>query len=336
VRRKLITASVLAGVGLTAANALAAQPSQLPAGSGGIGVRLIDVPSSSSSDELAHAYIVERLAPGTRVRRRIEVSNSTDSSAQIVIYPAGARLRKGNFAFAPGHSPNDVSTWTSVSHGGLRLQPGTKALETVTIDVPADAAPGEHYAVVWAQVSGPAPAGGGVRLVNRVGVRVYLSVGPGGIARPSFTIGALKARRAANGDPFVVAEIRNTGTRTLELSGSLMLSAGPGGVRAGPFLADVGTTLGPKDSGSVIVRLGKAFPVGPWHARLRLSSGSVERTAEATIRFPGRTAVVGTPAAGTGSKGPRTVILALGALLAGLAVATSVGLHISRRGSLSA
>jgi hypothetical protein len=173
-----------------------------------------------------------------------------------------------------------------------------------------------------------------VRLVNRVGVRVYLSVGPGGIVRPSFTIGALTPRRAANGDPFIVAEIRNTGPRTLELSGSLMLSAGPGGVRAGPFPVDVGTTLGPKESGLAIVRLGRELPVGPWRARLHLSNGSVERSAEATIRFPGPIAVAGPPVAGAGSTESTTLILGLGALLVGLAVATSVRLRIGRRRSL--
>ena len=80
------------------------------------------------------SYIVERVAPGTTVRRRIEITNTTSSTADIAIYPAAADLR-GTFRFASGHGRNELSSWTSASQLVLRLAPGTRAVETVTIVV---------------------------------------------------------------------------------------------------------------------------------------------------------------------------------------------------------
>jgi hypothetical protein len=170
--RILIALSVLAGVIVPASSALAA-------GSDGIGILLADVLARSHDDPLARSYIVDRLAPGTSVTRRVEIVNSTRSPADVAVYPAAAGVRRGTFRFAPGHSRTELSSWTSVSRDVLRLQPGTRGFETVTIDVPQDASSGERYAVVWAEVSAPAPATGGVTLVNRVGIRMYLSIGPG-------------------------------------------------------------------------------------------------------------------------------------------------------------
>jgi hypothetical protein len=139
--------------------------------------------------------------------------------------------------------------------------------------------------VIWAEVSAPAPDAGGVTLVNRVGIRMYLSIGPGGAPVSSFAIGALSAERSASGEPRVVVNVRNNGQRTLGISGSLTLSEGPGGLRILPVRVELGMPLGPGDSRRLTVRLDKRLPAGPWRAHVRLRSGPIERTAAATIRF---------------------------------------------------
>jgi hypothetical protein len=277
VRIRLLIVSVLAGIIVPVAGADE---------SGGIGVRLVDVPAASRDNPLARAYIVNDVAPGTSIRRRVEIVNSTRSTAAIAVYPAAAALSRGNFAFAPGRGRNELSSWTSVSRDVLRLAPRTKALETVTIDVPEDASSGRHFAVIWAEVSAPPPAGGGVTLVNRVGIRMYFSVGPGGALPADFAIGALTAERSSTGEPVVVVIVRNTGGRSLAIRGSLALAKGPGGLRAGPFPVELGSGLEPGDSAPATVRLDKQVPRGPWQASIRLRSGSVQRTAVGTISFP--------------------------------------------------
>src|SRR4029079_10974331 len=130
-------------------------------------------------------------------------------------------LRHGEFMFGPNHSKNELAGWTSVSRDLVRLAPGTKAFQTVTIRVPKDASAGERYAVIWAEVS--TSGSRGVKLANRVGIRMYLSVGAGGVPPSNFVIGPLVAKRSASGQSLVVARIHNTGKRTIAVGGNLTL-----------------------------------------------------------------------------------------------------------------
>jgi hypothetical protein len=284
---RLIALSLVAGsIFLPASSALGAPSSPPTAATGMIGVRILDVPASARNDPLARAYIVNRVAPGTTIRRRIQVSNNTASTATIAVYPAAASLRQGQFAFASGHNRNGLSSWTSLSRPVMRLQPAVKAVETVTIHVAKNASSGERYAVIWAEISARGSGGRGVALVNRVGIRMYLSVGAGGAPPSNFAIGPLTARRSAAGQPLVVARIQNNGKRTLDISGNLSLSDGPGGVRGGPFPAKLGAPLSPGDTRQIAVRLDKRLPRGPWRAKLVLRGRSIQRVAISTLKFP--------------------------------------------------
>jgi hypothetical protein len=254
-------------------------------GPGGIGLRLLDAPMSASGDPRARLYIVDHLAPGTAIQRRIEVANSTASAARVTLYSAAARIAKGSFLGAAGHTPNDLSRWTSVSPHAVDISPGGRAIAVVSITVPSGAAPGERYAVVWAEARST-PNDRGITQVNRVGVRIYLSVGPGGAPAADFSIDSLTPQRSADGRPIVIAAVHNTGGRALDMSGSLQLSNGPGELSAGPFPATLGTTLGIDESESVEIVLDKRLPAGPWDARIALHSGLLERIGRATITFP--------------------------------------------------
>jgi hypothetical protein len=328
VRGRLTALSLLAWIILPAAGAFAATPHRTAALSG-IGIRLVDVPVDSRNDPRARSYIIDRLVPGSSSRRRVEIVNSMHTTAYVAVYPAAAFLRRGRFGFASGRTGNELSGWTTVTRDVLRLAPGAKALETVTINVPQQASSGTQYAVVWAAVSAGGPSTGGVTLVNRVGVRMYVSIGPGGTGPPNFVVGPLVAKRSATGKPFVVATAHNTGGRPLDIGGTLTLTDGPGGLRAGPFPVEVGTAVAPGGSAPVTVALDKRLPRGPWRAEMRLASGLIHRLAVTTITFP-RAAKPATVKIAPGGSGH--LILVLGLLLVSLAVVTSWHL-LSRRSS---
>jgi hypothetical protein len=280
-----------------------------------IGVQLVDLPANSRG----RSYIVARAAPGTRIRRRIEITNTTASTTTVAVYPAAASVLDGKFSFAAAHLGNELSGWTSVSDGTLRVPTAGSAFETVTIAIPRKAAFGDRYGVVWAEVSAQTAAGGGLNLVNRVGIRMYIAVGPRG-APASFVIGTLSAERSATGVPLVVAMVRNIGRRTLDIGGTLMLSDGPGGRRAGPFPVTLGTGLGAGQSGTATVRLDSGLPSGPWQADLHLRSGFTEREAVARLTFPELVAA---------SSGSRRLLLLVALVLA--LVAAVVALSLNRR-----
>jgi hypothetical protein len=310
-RRPFVVVSVLvAGITVPASAAVATSAAPKPAaGAGGIGVRLLASPGAASATPQLNGYITGVVAPGTTIRRRIAVENSTKRPVSVAVYASGASIRRGIFGFAAGRRRNDLARWTSVSSPVLRLPAGVNGVVTVTVSVPRLASAGERHAVVWAELA--AATTGGVRLVNRVGIRLYLTVGAGGSAPMNFTIDRLNAARSTGGAPLVQTTVRNIGSRTLVLSGSLTLSKGPGGINAGPFPATLTPALSPGSSAQLSVRLDRRLPLGPWRARLRLHSGALKREASATLRFPRVQAVVaGAPVASNGGW-TRHLLLAL-------------------------
>ncbi len=156
----------------------------------------------------------------------------------------------------------------------------------MTIAVPRDASPGEQYGVVWAEARSARPGGQGITQVSRVGIRLYLSVGPGGPPPSKFTIESLTAGRTSDGQPMVVATVHNTGGRALDMYGILQLTGGPGGLSAGPFPANLGVTLAIGDTEPIKIILDKRLPAGPWNAKVTLHSGLITNSTRAIISFP--------------------------------------------------
>ena len=260
----------------------------------GLGVRLLDAPSNRADDPRARVYVVDQVKPGAVFTRHVEVSNGDPTPMDVVVYPAAASISGGGFDIAAHGAPGEVPRWTTVEPTRLHLAPGQRTPVTVTFRVPSDAPQGEVYGAVVAER--PAQrTDKGVAVALRAAIRVYLSVGPGGEPRSDFSVDTLTAARDEAGRPVVLAQVHNTGGRALDMSGTLRLSKGPGGLSAGPFPATLGTTLGIGQSGPVAVPLDKALPDGPWLATLDLRSGLLERKVEGTLTFPDKPATEGPP-----------------------------------------
>lgn len=216
----------------------------------------------------------------------VEIENTTAATAHIALYPAAATIAEGTFVGAVGRTANELSTWTSLSPAAADVVSGGRMRASVSIAVPIDAAPGEQYGVIWAEAPSGRAAEDAITQISRVGIRIYLSVGPGGAPAADFTIDSMTASRSSDGEPMVVAAVHNTGGRALDLSGTLRLQDGPGGLSAGPFPASLGVTLAIGATAPVTIALDKRLPAGPWEAQITLRSGLVERTERATISFP--------------------------------------------------
>jgi hypothetical protein len=283
VRRGLATLALLVGATVAAPSALATR-ARSPVAVKGISVRLVEVPAASLTNPLARTYITGTIAAGQSMRSKVEVSNTTAIPQSIAIYAAGASMRDGAFTFAEGRTQNDLAHWTRLSQSALRLGPGQATVVTVDVTVPQQVSSGERYSVVWAAVHALS-ATASVRLVNRVGVRMYLRVG-GSVAAPRYTVSRPKAHRSGSGAPLVTATVRNTGKGTIAIAGSLTLSRGPGGLRAGPFRVALARPLAPGTSREARIELTKQLPRGPWRVRLELQSGTTQRGSTTTITFP--------------------------------------------------
>ncbi len=299
--------AVMYGAGVADAATRKAQPASV----GSIGVRLVGVPARNADEPRAAIYVVDHLAPGAVVQRRIEISNSVATPEHVALYAAAASIANGTFAPAAGHTQNAASSWTSVLPGAVDVPGAGTATAVVTISVPSDAAPGEHYGAVWAEVRSAPEGSRGLVQVNRVGIRLYLSIGEGGPPPSDFTITRVTATRSRSGDPVVIATVHNTGGRALDLTGSLRLTAGPGDLNAGPFPATLGTTLGVDDAEPVTIVLDPQVPTGSWTARITLRSGLIERSNVSRITFPNGVA----SATGSDTTGRTTLAVILSAIM---------------------
>jgi hypothetical protein len=268
----LVTAGLAAGVPAHAVE------------SKGIGIRLLDAPEARKGDPRAKLFVVDHVKPGTKFTRRFQVANGTSAPVTLQLYASSAEVRQSGWAVLPGRTANELTSWTAVTPSSVRLAPGKSATATLSVAVPVDASTGERYAAVLAEAP-PAP-GEGVAIASRVGIRMYLDVGPGGEPASDFVISSLTAQRTPEGQPAISATVKNTGGRALDISGSASLVEGPGGLRAGPFQVDTVRTLAVGATGDVLVKLDTTLPKGPWKARLDMQSGFIKHSATAVITFP--------------------------------------------------
>lgn len=250
---------------------------------GRLGIQLLEAPIDARDDPRALIYIVDSLPPGTTIERRIRVTNLSDAPIQVALYPAAASVSGGEFRFADARTVNDLTAWMSVTPDAANLPAGGTSDGLVRIAVPTAATGAERYAVVWAEVS-TAPADGQVREVNRVGIRVYLAVS-GEPQASDFRIDSIAGERGGSGVPVVTTKVTNTGGRAVDVSGTVTLSDGPGGVSVDPASTEQTLTLAPGESGEVSAAFDPALADGPWQVVVRLASGTVEREAAAQLSF---------------------------------------------------
>jgi hypothetical protein len=293
-----------------------------------IAIGLTDVPASRLDDPRARLYIDDHVNPGTAFTRHLRLFNTSDRPQHLRLYAGPATIARHRFTFpAPNAPGNELSSWIHLDRTALTIPAHAGAPLTARVAVPHWAQPGERYAVIWAQVSS-AKAGptGNVTLINQVGTRVYLDVGPGAEPPSDFRIGPLRAEPAPDGHHTLTAVVTNTGRRAIDIEGRLSLTDGPGRLSAGPFTIPRGITIAPGDQAPVTVSLGAEVPEGAWKYRLTLTSGRIVRTATGTLTLAAKPTVAG----GLAAFRPPPLVT-IGLTLTGIAAAVLGGLILTAR-----
>jgi hypothetical protein len=293
-----------------------------------IGIRLVDAPVERRDDPRAQTYIVDHVGQGATITRQVELSSTVAQPTNVSLYVAAATLDDGQFVFGEGRAENDLTDWSSIDPPEVTVPANGTVRAAVTIAVPTDADNGERYGVIWAELPG---SGGDANVVNRVGVRVYLSVGEGEEPVTDFTIDTITARRDDDGTPVVETSVTNTGGRAIDLAGSLVLENGPGSLSAGPIDVQIGTTLAPGETAPASVRLDPSLPDGPWDATITIAAGRLEHTAEAAITFPSEAGATADPVDATSSDAAQRKVLVPVAAASAVAVGGATAIYFLRR-----
>lgn len=304
--------------------ALAAGSSPQPAPTGDIGVRLEPMPNAPPANIRDRFYIVTHLNPGATLVRTITAINDTDEPQHLELYPAAATIEGTAFVVAADRTPNDLTQWTTVTPSTVDIPAGGTAPVEVAIRLPDNAPPGERYAVAW--VSAHSRPGGQIAEINRVGIRMYVDIAPGGDPPSDFTLDPPSVLRGDDGRPVVTVLVTNTGRRALDVSGTVGLSHGPGGLSAAPVRVQQTLTLAPGARGPVSAVLDASLPGGDWTADVALASGAVERAGSFEINVPA-SLLASDNAAGAST----ATVWWLG----GLGLAIAIGLYFVMRGRAS-
>lgn len=286
----------------------------------GIGIRLLDASVQRRHDPRAQIYIDDFVNPGASIVRHVSVSDLTPKPVHLLMYAAPATISQENFQIGLYGQRSELTSWVTVLPSTLDLTPGQSATVTVKVAVPASASKGERYGAIIAELPAAAPRPGTVSVATRVGIRMYLDVGNGGEPASNFTISTLTPERLSDGTPAVAAKVTNTGGRALDLGGTLSLSEGPGGLRAGPYNVQNLRTLGIGQTGDVLVMLDKQTPAGPWLAKLLLQSGYVSHTVTGRITFPANAGTISAPVKAVPLVRNRNVVVPVALGLIGLAL----------------
>ncbi|HVF75962.1 MAG TPA: hypothetical protein VM938_13030 [Acidimicrobiales bacterium] len=233
------------------------------------------------------SYVVRTVEPGAEFSDRLLAVNLTDKPIELDVAPVDATIT-GDGQFAPGTATQADGRWLTVTPARVRVPARGTTPVSVRVKVPADAAEGDHIAAVVAQKAGPPTGSGNVQLVQRVGVRVYLTVQSaagesgrtGGLARTF----EFKDLRWA-GDAFEV-DVQNTGDLLVEPLGTLTISRG--GLDGSTDLPVLGT-VPPREQRTFKVPPPKPLEPGTYDARmkLRLVQGGADQERSLTFTFDG-------------------------------------------------
>jgi hypothetical protein len=143
---------------------------------GGLGIRIGEIPDSVKDIPSANTYIVFKLAPSQSYSQKIIISNTTKSSMNVKLYAEDATNIKDSFLPSDSPIPNQLASWTSVSPSIANVKAHSNLVATVTIKVPSSAKNGDQFGIVWASIK-TSPNSNGIGGVSRVGIRMYTPVG---------------------------------------------------------------------------------------------------------------------------------------------------------------
>jgi hypothetical protein len=133
---------------------------------------------------LTPAKVELEALPGESIEFTMELRNNGTDPLALLVYPMDYSVTPDNtFIFEePGFYPYSSAAWIEIAEGTIEIPPASAANVPFKLEVPADAEPGGHYAVLFFQDASEPQPGQGAELVPRVGAQILLTV-PGDIVR---------------------------------------------------------------------------------------------------------------------------------------------------------
>ncbi|MFB2582953.1 hypothetical protein ACEXQD_17025 [Herbiconiux sp. P15] len=206
-------------------------------------------PSSETGADGRSRYSYEA-SPGQQLTDNLIVRNTGTTAKTMKVYATDAyNTEDGAFGLLDtGVAPTDAGSWVTFADGAkqldIPLDPGGSQVVPFTLDVPADARPGDHAAGMVISVTG---VEGQILVDRRVATRLYVRV-PGDL-QPALTISSIAADYQGEFNPL---DGQTTITFTVQNSGNVALGA--------TMVAGVNTYFGIGAAGQVRQELAEMLP----------------------------------------------------------------------------
>lgn len=252
----------------------------------GSGVRL-----SIRKAENDDGRVVERLrydvAPGTRVQERLIIHNVGSEQANLGLYTHDLVGGRDGSVDGPRKdvAPQGMGRWLNVSQDTLTLDPGRQQIVTLTMEVPPDAAAGDHFGFFFIEFlskedlqigasTQDGKASAAMTVVTRLGIPVSERV-PGELKAGIELVQPTKHY----GEEELAVEfgVKNTGNVLSYIDGAWTLTAPNGQVVMQDAKAEWGPVLpGNQISRFFSIRTDNPLPRGEYTLNVTLQHGSRE------------------------------------------------------------
>ncbi len=192
-------------------------------------------PEPGGAEGVRPNFVLEG-APGDTITDALVVENTSDVNLVLGVYASDAfNTPSGGTDLLAGDSDAvDVGSWTTPDVDSITVPAGGSVTVPFTIEIPRDAAPGDHTGgiVTSLRLTEPDAEGNRVTVERRLGSRIYLRI-EGGV-EPELTFTQLEVRHRGGANPFapgsleVVYRIENTGNVRLRATRLVRVEPGVG------------------------------------------------------------------------------------------------------------
>ncbi len=179
-------------------------------------------------------YLSYTAAPGSSVTDAVTVYNYGNVPQTFRLYASDAfNTEDGSFDVLTGDETSvDAGAWVKIPQDNLTLPPGKQATIPISIDIPADASPGDHVAAILAssRAEGTGADGKVIATDRRTGTRLYVRVA--GPVEPKLTIEGVSVNYSPSLNPLGGSA---TVTYTVANRGNVRLGGTSSVTVGGPF-----------------------------------------------------------------------------------------------------
>lgn len=180
-------------------------------------------PSADGGVDQSRSRFTYQVEPGQEIKDEYLVENTGTTEQTVKIYATDAfNADDGTYSLLQGaDAPKDVGTWVSFDKGASKVEttlaPGAQQIIPFTMNIPADARPGDHAGGII--VSALSPTSGQVTVDRRVAARLYARVK--GTLQPGLTISSIESSYQGDVNPFagqttIKVSLTNTGNISLK------------------------------------------------------------------------------------------------------------------------